>query len=74
MIDKQKTGLYNKFVVQRVDGTDQPGGKHDGCEYYVLDLTHDVHAKAAMLAYADSCEADFPVLASDIRARYTANK
>lgn len=40
MGDKNK-GLYGKFAVQRMDGSDQPGGKHHGCEYFVLDLSHD---------------------------------
>lgn len=62
--------IYHKFNVSRTDGTDQPGGKHDGCAYFVLDLTHDPAAKHAVLAYADAVEATHPVLAADIRARY----
>lgn len=34
---------------------------------FVLDTTHDPYAKAALLAYADACEADFPKLAVDAR-------
>ena len=60
-------GLYNKFEVRRVDGSSEPGGKHHWCEYFVLDLTHDKHAGAALLAYADSCEAEYPLLARDLR-------
>lgn len=66
-MDKRSRGLYNKFVVNRVDGTDAPGCKHDGCRYFVLDVTHDRHAGAALIAYADSCESEFPVLAADVR-------
>lgn len=62
-------GLYNKFEVRRVDGSSEPGGKHHRCEYFVLDLTHDKHAKAALLAYADSCELEYPLLAADLRAK-----
>lgn len=61
-----KRGLYNKFRVERMDGSSNPGGKHDGCEYFVLDLTHDKHAKAALLAYADSCNTEYPLLAQDL--------
>jgi hypothetical protein len=67
MGDKSR-GLYNKFHIQRVDGSHKPGGKHDGCEYFVLDLTHDKHAKAALLAYAESCKTEYPLLSHDLRA------
>lgn len=69
MSDK-KRGLYLKFEVTRTDGSSEPGGKHHGCEYFVLDLTHDKHAKAALLAYAESCELEYPLLAADLRARF----
>lgn len=63
-------GLYRKFEVRRTDGSDFPGGKHNGCDYFVLDMTHDPHAKAAAAAYADSAEMDYPDLAADMRGRY----
>lgn len=67
-IDKKSLGLYNKFTVTRNDGKDAPGGKHTDCKYFVLDTTHDAHAKPALLAYADSCEADgYQALADDLR-------
>lgn len=61
-------GLYGKFHVTRKDGSSEPSGKHHGCEYFVLDLTHDKHAAAALRAYADSCQAEYPLLAADLRA------
>lgn len=64
---KQTMGLYNKFNVTRTDGSSEPGGKHERCEYFVLDVTHDKHSHAALLAYADSCESEFPLLARDLR-------
>lgn len=64
--DKSR-GLYEKFIVRRADREDRPGYKHNGCQYFVLDITHDPHATPAALAYADSCEADYPQLASDLR-------
>jgi hypothetical protein len=56
-------GLYRKYDVKRLGGT---SGKHDGCEYFVLDLNHDGHAMTALRAYADSCRAEFPDLACDL--------
>ncbi len=65
---KKRTGLYRKFEVRRTDGTDAPGGKHEDCTYFVLDATHDRHAKAALIAYAESCAQEYPVLSRDVRA------
>ena len=64
MGDKTR-GLYNKFLVQRTDGKDKKG-KHVSCEYFVLDLTHDVHALSALKAYRDSCQEEYPLLADDL--------
>lgn len=64
-IDK-RMGLYHKFNVERTDVKHLPGEKHDRCAYFVLDITHDPHAIPALSAYADSCKADFPLLARDI--------
>lgn len=68
-MDKSR-GLYNKFIVERTDGTSEAGGKHEGCEYFVLDMNHDPFARAAIAAYADACEADHPLLAQDLRNKY----
>ncbi|AEV24594.1 hypothetical protein Dsui_0174 [Azospira oryzae PS] len=70
MGDKTK-GLYGKFIVQRTDGRSLPGEKHHGCEYFVLDLSHDPHAYRALMAYAASCSEDYPLLAGDLRAKAT---
>lgn len=56
-------GWYKKFNVTRTDGTDEPGGKHAGCEYLVLDLTHDPHAIAAVRAYVEVIQEARPALA-----------
>ena len=69
-------GLYGKFEVRRVDGSDGPGGKHGGCDYFVLDITHDPHALPALRAYAASCgRAGYEMLARDImkKVRLAAN-
>lgn len=68
----RSTGLYEKFRVERTNGSSGPGGKHEHCEYFVLDLTHDEHAYAALTAYATSCADDFPQLSIDLREIATA--
>jgi len=72
MGDKSR-GIYGKFNVSRVDGSDNQGGKHDGCEYFVLDATHDPYATPALRAYADACAAEYPLLAADICKMMAAN-
>lgn len=67
MASNPTVGLYGKFRVERTDGKSAAGEKHDGCEYFVLDLNHDWHAIAALRAYADSCERTEPALARDLR-------
>ena len=45
-------GLYDKYEIRRNEGGDvEPGDKHYKCRYFVLDLTHDPLAKAAIIAY-----------------------
>lgn len=63
-------GLFQKFVVTRTDGSSSPGGKHEGCEYFVLDIDHDPLHKPALEAYANACESTHPQLAADLRTRY----
>lgn len=65
MGDKTR-GLYEKFDVTRTDGKSEPGQKHYMCDYFVLDKIHDPFAVAAMIAYAQVCEAEYPLLAQDI--------
>lgn len=61
-----KRGLYKKFNVTRADGSSGPGGKHEGCRYYVLDLTHDPFSVQALEAYAKACKEKFPLLHDDL--------
>ncbi|PQM45691.1 hypothetical protein C1Y40_04135 [Mycobacterium talmoniae] len=56
----RERGLYDKYRVERADG------KAKG-PYFVLAYTTDPHAAVALAAYADSCEADYPMLAADLR-------
>jgi hypothetical protein len=76
-------GLYGKFhigvnqhtgrgiVIARNDLTDNvEGDKHFGCDYFLLDLTHDKHALAAIQAYAESCRKDgYELLADDLEEK-----
>lgn len=62
-------GLYNKFTVTRNDGRDAPGEKHHGCEYFVLDLTHDKYARKAARAYAQWTRHLNQELSDDLRAK-----
>ena len=62
-------GLYGKFSrIERADGRSEPGEKHHGCEYFVLDITHDPYAGPALAAYEEACRAEFPLLARDLRS------
>lgn len=66
---KENRGLYEKFTVYRNDGRDTIGCKHFNCEYFVLDLTHDRHAIAALEAYSNSCAGELAALAEDLRIK-----
>lgn len=59
-------GIYRKFEITRTDGSSGPGGKHQNCAYFVLDLEHDEFAIAALRAYAKACRKSHPLLADDI--------
>lgn len=65
MSDHEK-GLYRKYDIRRTDGSSAPGRKHDGCPYFVLDITHDEFAIPALRAYADACRTTHPDLAADL--------
>lgn len=68
-VPKPEQGLYQKFNVSRTDGSSGHGGKHEGCDYFVLDLSHDPHAYKALKAYIESCRREFPALADDLTTR-----
>lgn len=62
----EKRGLYQKYEVKRLN---DPEDKHLDCEYFVLDLEHDKFSRAALIAYAGACKAEFPNLAVDLMRR-----
>lgn len=68
-MNMQDQGIYNKFNVTRTDGRHAAGEKHEACEYFVLDLSHDKHALPALAAYAASCKSDYPLLSADLRSK-----
>jgi len=72
-VDQTTVGLYGKFLVTRADGKDQPGGKHEHDEYFVLNTTTDRHAIPALIAYAESCQHQYPLLAKDLKAIVSNN-
>lgn len=61
--DDRTRGLYPKYSVNRLS---DKIGKHNECEYFVLDLMHDKYAMYAIIAYANKCEQEFPELAKDL--------
>ena len=74
-MNNKEQGLYGKFCpVERTDGQSKEGEKHFGCEYFILDLTHDPHAIPAIQEYINSCSAEFPQLAKDLTDRYLHDK
>lgn len=48
--DKER-GLYSKFIVERTDGRDQPGGDRENARYFVLDYVNDPVAREAVRTY-----------------------
>jgi hypothetical protein len=65
MTDADKaTGLYSKYMVERIN---DPDGKHNDCDFFVLDLTHDPIARFAMNFYIQKCIDDgYSKLAADL--------
>jgi len=71
-VPSEQQGLFNKFLVRRVDGQDQPGCKHYRCRYFVLDVDHDKWAASALGAYAIACREEAPKLAQDLAEKWGA--
>ena len=63
---QEQQGLYGKFYVERVDGSDKPGGPRAGAKYFVLDLTNDPYALETIAYYAKACKDVYPILAKDL--------
>ena len=65
--DKDR-GLYSKYRVERLN---DPEGKHEECDFFVLDLTHDPFALPAIRAYIDACRKEYPHLAVDLMDKWS---
>lgn len=59
-------GLIDKYYVHRKS---DEVGKHVNCFFFVLDIHHDVHARAALTAYALSCREEYPQLSDDLMTK-----
>lgn len=74
VVERMHKGLHDKYIVRRTDGSSEEGGKHYGCQYFVLDLNHDPHAIPALEAYAESCKHSHPELSEDLLSRIARMK
>lgn len=63
-------GLGSKYHVVRLDGSDVTGAKHHGCSLFVLDLTHDPAARAALIAYCAAARVSRPQLVAELIKTY----
>lgn len=59
-------GLHQKYSVVHLGADGLPDYKHAFCEYFVLDLACDPHARVAARAYAESIAPTNPELARDL--------
>lgn len=66
-MSKHDEDILRKFKVERLAPSSR-GIDHTDCRYFVLDISHDPHARNAALAYADSCQSEYPNLAYDLRS------
>lgn len=70
MTDQKTNGLYQKYTVERLA---DPRGRHDECEYFVLDLTHDPLARHAAEQYAYlASKHGYKTLATELLAKVEA--
>ncbi len=69
----EEQGLFQKYTVFRNDGQSDRGHKHEGCDYFVIDVDHDPHAKAALQAYSNAVDDTHPNLSADMVRRYGLN-
>ncbi len=74
-MDDKDHGLYSKYKVIRADGSGEPGGKHENCSYFILDLDHDPFALPALEAYAGACAKDgYTKLSDDLLQEIKARR
>lgn len=73
-VNDRHRGLYRKYEIRRTDGSSEPGGKHEHCTYFVLDMEHDPAAVDALDAYRIACREAYPVLSEELRRWVTARR
>lgn len=65
-------GLYRKYELFRVN--EDPDHHYQIFEpFFVLRYATDRHARAALVAYAESCRDEYPQLAADLLGEATAH-
>lgn len=63
-------GLEDRYFVERLTpSSSQPPKLHVGCDYFVLDLTHDGVARDAAWAYCDELPPHRKRLADELRTK-----
>jgi hypothetical protein len=60
-------GLYSKYEVYKIEPWGTGIRLTDPGPVFVLAYPKDPHARVALAAYAESCQADYPYLAEDLR-------
>ena len=63
----QKRGVYGKYEVRKIEKWGNGMKLTDPGPVFVLAYAKDPHARVALAAYAESCQADYPYLAEDLR-------
>lgn len=58
-----KYGIYGKYLIAKADGTPV----YPDAQYFVLRLDTDIHARRAIMAYAESVEIENGTLSSELR-------
>lgn len=63
-VDPERTqGIYGKYLIAKADGTPVD----PDAQYFVLRLDTDLHARRAIMAYAESVEIENGTLSSELR-------
>jgi hypothetical protein len=65
-------GLYPKYELHRIN-EDRSHRFHVFTPFFVLRYDTDPHARAALVAYAESCRNEYPQLADELLGEVTAH-
>ena len=66
-------GLYEKFKVERTDGSSVEGAKHAGCEYFTFSTSRTIPSRFRRWRLTPTTQekAGYALLAADLRAKVT---